>query len=320
MDAIPSTKGPRQHKSGIVSFELFNITMQFLVVALGALGLVSAAPASSVDAVTVTTVVDSASTGYDWSANWLQTFPIHNSCNETNYNQLVAGLAEAQELAAHARDHTVRFGNNSNFFRKYFGDDTPSGEVVGIFENVVRADKKDVLFRCDDIDGNCHQDGWAGHWRGENASDQTVICDLSFTTRQYLSQVCSQGYTVSGSKNTVYWASDLLHRIWHTDKLGHGVIGHYADTYEECLELAQTNASEAVRNSATLRYYALDVYAYDIAVPGTGCSGDDEDSDDEHDHDHESASSETATASSSESEETGGTECHTHSDGETHCV
>ncbi|CUM57475.1 uncharacterized protein AC631_04337 [Debaryomyces fabryi] len=273
-----------------------------------------AAPASSssisVD-VTVTKYVDSSSTAYDWSEDWIKNFPIHKSCNDSQFNQLSNALEETQILAAHARDHTARFGNLSKFYQKYFGD-APSGEVVGWFENIVNSDKSNTLFRCDDIDDNCKLDGWAGHWRGENASNENVICDLSYTSRLYLSQMCSQGYTVSKSKNSLFWAGDLLHRIWHTDSIGQGVVGHYADTYDECLKLAKTNTTEAVRNSATLRYYALDVYAYDIAVPGKGCTGDEN-------KDSEDNSSSTTDASKSSSEAEEGTECHTHSNGETHC-
>lgn len=271
-----------------------------------------AAPASSNEDITVTKYVDSTSTAYDWSEDWVQNFPIHKSCNDSQFNQLSNALEETQLLAAHARDHTARFGNLSKFYQKYFGD-APSGEVVGWFENIVSSDKSKTLFRCDDIDDNCKLDGWAGHWRGENATNENVICDLSYTSRLYLSQMCSQGYTVSNSKNSVFWAGDLLHRIWHTDSIGQGVVGHYADTYDECLELAKKNITEAVRNSATLTYYALDVYAYDIAVPGKGCTGDKK-------SDRESDSSSSAEASKSSSETVVGSECHTHSNGETHCA
>jgi hypothetical protein len=37
--------------------------------------------------------------------------------------------------------------------------------------------------------------------------------------------------------------------------------------------LAKNAPQQAVRNSATLRRFAVDVYAYDIALPGEGCSG-----------------------------------------------
>lgn len=305
---------------------------------LSIIGSAIAAPVQTTSgAVTVTAVVDATSTPYDWTDGWVTGFSIHKSCNNTEFNQLTQAFEETQALAAHARDHTLRFGNNSEFYRKYFGDDTPSGEVVGIFDNIVNGDKTGVLFRCDDIDGNCKNDGWAGHWRGENATDETVICELSYTSRLFLSQVCSQGYTVAGSKNSIFWAGDLLHRVWHTDKLGQGVVGHYADTYEECLELAKTNSSEAVRNSATLRYYALDVYAYDLSVPGVGCSGK-VDSEDDSEHSHADTSSTQTASATTEAVESAtdavesttdaptatesheeGTECHTHADGDVHC-
>ena len=257
---------------------------------------------------------------FSWDATWNQDSEIHKSCNLTQRNQLVQAFTETKLLAQHAKEHTLRFGNLSKFYRKYFGD-APSGEVVGLYENVISANKTGVLFRCDNIDGNCDLDGYAGHWRGSNGTDETVICDLSYTSRLFLSQVCSRGYTVAGSKNTVFWAGDLLHRIWHTDKIGQGVVGHYADTYNECLDLAKNNATYAIRNSASLRYYAMDVYAYDIAVPGKGCTG--KAPKDTTSTSQASAASETASETATKSKETGsdhGSECHTHANGETHCV
>lgn len=282
----------------------------------------------------VTAFVESESTAGIWSDGWVKSFPIHNSCNQTKFNQLSAGLDEAMQIAAHARDHALRFGNNSEIFRKYFGNGLPA-TVAGVFDSVVNADKSAMLFRCDDIDGNCKFDGWAGHWRGENGTDQTVICDLSFTTRRRLSQLCSQGWTVAHSKDNLFWATDLLHRFWHTTVLGHGLVGHYADSYDDSLELALTNSTYAVINSVSLRLFALETYANDITVPGVGCAGDDsessqvtasssttaatslitsitstttedhDDHDDEDDHDHSTTEA--------------GTECHEHADGSVHC-
>lgn len=289
--------------------------MKFSTVLLSLLPTLTLAQSSSGNEQTSTIWVEASSTSaYEWSENWYKDFPIHSSCNRTKYNQLVQAFQETKDLAAHARDHTLRYGNESEFYQRYFGN-APIGEVVGWFAAVVDQDKTGMLFRCDDIDGNCRQAGWAGHWRGENGTDETVICDLSFTSRLHLSQLCSQGYDVKSGKTTVYWAGDLLHRVWHTTKMGQTVIDHYADTYDECLELAESNPDEAVRNSASLRYYALDVYAYDVAIPGEGCSGSDDDDDDDS-----SSAEASATESATQSTETsGGTECHTHSNGETHC-
>jgi hypothetical protein len=114
---------------------------------------------------------------------------------------------------------------------------------------------------------------WAGHWRGSNASDETVICELSYTSRWNLAGLCGYGYTVAGGPLASFFASDLIHRLFHTDQIGEGTVFHYADTYQECLDLARENPDEAVRNAHSLQYFALDVYAYDIAVPGQGCTG-----------------------------------------------
>ncbi|KAI7278810.1 zincin [Hortaea werneckii] len=291
---------------------------------------------------------------YSWNSGMTRAYPIHQSCNATETALLEQAFAEMAVLAAHARDHILRFGNSSSFFTKYFGKAT-TGEPAGWLDKIVNGDKSGVLFRCDDIDGNCWQDGWAGHWRGENATDETVICEMSYTSRWPLAGLCGYGYTVAAEKTTAYFASDLMHRVYHTDKIGESVVGHYADTYEECLQLAKDSPEEAVRNSATLRYFALDVYAYDIAVPGQGCTGEPV-PEEEDDHSHDSATSNSSsmsasptasmtsssmesvptadaattatTATSAESAEateassttSAEVECHTHNGGEVHCV
>jgi len=94
--------------------------------------------------------------------------------------------------------------------------------------------------------------------------------------------MCSYGYTVAGSSTVAYFGSDLIHRLHHTDKMGEGVVGHYADDYQGCLQLAVDDPAQAVRNSASLRYFALDVYAYDVAVPGQGCTGEPSEGGDDH--------------------------------------
>lgn len=284
---------------------------------------------------------------YDWSANWNPDIQIHQSCNRTQYLQLMNAWEETKELSKHARDHTSRFGNQSYIYKKYFGD-AATAEVIGWFDNVVNQDKTTVLFRCDNPDGNCANEGWAGHWRGTNGSDETVICDLSYETRRSLKQLCSLGYDVSTGQNSVFWSADFLHRLWHTDTVGQSTVDHYADTYEECLELANESPEDAVRNSASLRLYALEVYAYDITLPGQGCSGDSDDEDEpligssatrstsgasssassnvesttsveesdlDHSHTESTESTESVTGSQTTSQN-----CHTHEGGETHCI
>lgn len=296
---------------------------------------VAPATSSSGEPLTVTRFVDSEATSYRWDEGWNKDFIIHSSCNNSQYNQIYAGLQEAKLLATHAKDHVLRFGNESDFFGKYFGNSS-TAEVVGWYDGVVNGDKGKALFRCDNPDGNCANDGWAGHWRGENGTDETVICDFSYENRLYLSQVCSRGYTVANSKNTLYWASDLLHRIWHTS-MGQGTVGHFADSYEDCLALAKDAPNEAVRNSDTLRFFALDVYAYDVAVPGVGCTGELENQSSESSASasssaaasaatSESTTKTSSTSASSTTKETSSAKtleeghCHTHEGGEVHCV
>lgn len=95
--------------------------------------------------------------------------------------------------------------------------------------------------------------------------------------------MCSLGYTVSNSETNPFWASDLLHRLFHMPAIGQSWVDHFAEGYEEVVELAAANGSLATRNSETLQYFALEVYAFDVVVPGVGCLGEYE-----HGHEHES--------------------------------
>ncbi|KAI4739670.1 zincin [Aureobasidium sp. EXF-12298] len=286
--------------------------------------------------VTTVTVSGTAATSYPQPAIEIQGFPIHSSCNGTERRQLEKALGDTIKIAQQAAQHIYTHGNESTLYTKYFGQ-APTAGVIGWYEKLIHGDHDGILFRCDDIDGNCHQEDWGGHWRGENATDETVICPLSYSTRQPLEALCANGYTVANGKLATYFAADLMHRLYHTTKIGEGAAEHYADTYTECLELAQENSAEAVRNTHTLQYFALDVYAMEVALPGEGCTGTPaEESDDSHAA--ASASSASAatssgvtsaaattavstTASQSASKTTSaGTECHTHAGGEVHCA
>lgn len=95
---------------------------------------------------------------YEWTQNALQEYPIHSSCNATESRLLRQGIDETIELAEHARDHISIFGNSSYFYRKWFGT-AAAGEAIGWYEKMIHGDKTGLLFRCDDPDGNCQQDG-----------------------------------------------------------------------------------------------------------------------------------------------------------------
>ncbi|KAF9874749.1 hypothetical protein CkaCkLH20_07886 [Colletotrichum karsti] len=251
---------------------------------------------------------------YSWSKGWQKTFPIHQSCNATLRAQLEVGLAETQQLAAHARDHLLRFGAASEHVRKYFGN-ASTAAAVGWYERVASADKSAMTFRCDDPDRNCAtQAGWAGHWRGDNATQETVICPLSFEIRRPLSSVCGLGYTVANSKLNTFWATDLLHRAFHVPAVSLGQVEHYAEDYASVLDLARNNATYSVVDSDALQYFAIDVWAYDVAAPGVGCSGELEEEKEDTPAATTTPPTPAATTSSAPQE------CHTHDDGVIHCV
>lgn len=75
------------------------------------------------------------------------------------------------------------------------------------------------------------------------------------------------------SSRLLFWASDLLHRLYHLPEIGQGYIDHYAEGYEGIIEAAAANATNSTRDSDGLQYFALEAYAYDIILPGQGCPG-----------------------------------------------
>lgn len=89
-----------------------------------------------------------------------------------------------------------------------------------------------------------------------------------------------------------------MHRLYHVPVIGEGIVEHYADGYEGVQELAAgSNYTWAGSNSATLTYFATEVWAYDVAVPGEGCVGTPVES-------SSSSPSATATATATETETT----------------
>ncbi|CDM33564.1 hypothetical protein DTO013E5_7415 [Penicillium roqueforti] len=262
-----------------------------------------------------------------WDAGAVNEFPIHSSCNATQRRQIAQGLNETIAIAEHAKNHILRWGNESTIYKKFFGG-RPTMETIGAFDVVVNGDRKDLLFRCDNPDGNCDIEGYAGHWRGENGTHETVICDLSYQTRRSLSTMCGLGYTVSQSETNTFWATDLLHRLYHVPAIGQNWVDHFADGYEAVVDMAKTNATLSTHDSESLQYFALEVYAYDIAVPGVGCAGV------QHTHDEadEADAQTTSAAVTSQSTPTATTtdapsttssvpaNCHTHDGGVLHCT
>lgn len=155
--------------------------------------------------------------------------------------------------------------------------------------------------------------------------------------------MCALGYNVAESKTNTFWAGDLLHRLFHMPAIGWEYIEHFASEYEEVVELAASENTTSTRDSNTLQYFALEAWAFDIAVPGVGCG------EESHSHSHEAASSSaapaapavTTSASATQSQAPSSTlsipavsghadmilpntdtlqNCHTHEGGDLHCT
>ena len=126
--------------------------------------------------------------------------------------------------------------------------------------------------------------------------------------------MCGQGYTVAEGATNTFWASDLMHRLYHVPAVGYGFIEHYVETYDDVIEFAENGTTTNTRDSDVLQYFALDAYAYDIAVPGVGCNNATSISEASSTSSGTPTSSQAATQTSSAAQE-----CHTHSDGTVHC-
>lgn len=92
--------------------------------------------------------------GYSAQASPAPAFPIHESCNATLSAQLTRALDETVVLARHAKEHLLRWGGESPFVQKYFGNGTTS-TPIGWYERIISADRGNIVFRCDDPDENC---------------------------------------------------------------------------------------------------------------------------------------------------------------------
>lgn len=270
---------------------------------------------------------------------------IHESCDAGQARFIQAGLDDMNTLAKHAYDRILKYGEHDEMYTKYFGN-ASSASAAGFYAQLLYGNKPGVLFRCDNPDGNCNEvtaEGpWAGHYRGKNATEQTVICPPTYTRRRQLANLCWDGVEIGSVPPAMWLATDFMHRLIHVPSITYNHIDHAADSLGGVLELAAKNDSMAVWNQNTYQFYALDAYAYDVVWPGKSCvtanppqeegthsapvavtstvtvsisepTATAEAVEDDHaGHDH--AAEETATPTATAAEH-----CHTHADGEIHC-
>ncbi|WVF72582.1 hypothetical protein IAT40_007399 [Kwoniella sp. CBS 6097] len=246
---------------------------------------------------------------------------IHESCNATQRRMLEKGLADAFEVATVAQEYVAANGPEDPVFQKYFGKEQKSyTTVLGVWESLLTSNKEGVIFRCDNPDGNCGQPGWRGHWRGDNATMETVICDLSYTDRLYNEAFCMFGYTVAGSPLGTHWSIDLIHRMFHVPTITNNLVGHYSEDYASALELAEHNATYSSVDSDALQAFAAHVYAVEVAKGGDACIGQAAEAhDDSHGAAASSSAAPAATSAAASATSSAAESCHTHADGAVHC-
>lgn len=110
--------------------------------------------------------------------------------------------------------------------------------------------------------------------------------------------MCGMGYTVAGSPTNTFWATDLLHRVLHIPAISEEIVDHYAEDYADALRQAKEEPEKSGHDSDVLQMFAVDAWAYDIAAPGIGCTGEMEE---EEEAESEAASSTSSSAPSATS-------------------
>ncbi|KAI3609564.1 gpi-anchored protein [Moniliophthora roreri] len=249
---------------------------------------------------------------------------IHESCNATERRQLTKALRETYELATVARDYVLKNGHDDKLFKTYFGTAQPY-PVLGANEQLISGNKTGILFRCDNIDGKCLWSrrvvrtlAWQECYFGDRHLPHYHMKDANHSSSSAPWAIQSR---IRVHPTTLQLIS-CRHRFYHIPTIGNGIIGHYADSYEECLQLAIDHPENATYNTHSLQYFAADVYARVIGNPGEGCTGNftlhlntmgSTSTGDSKTYSGETTHNDKTTSNSN------GQHCHTHANGEVHC-
>ncbi|WWC59804.1 uncharacterized protein I303_102366 [Kwoniella dejecticola CBS 10117] len=198
-----------------------------------------------------------------------------NSCNTTQLELIGEGLAQTFKLVEHGRDHLRRFGNDS-FFQRWFGNDNNPLILEGLYDRIVSGDKGNVSFTCDDVDSLCNgKYGIIPGYFSPSTPELTVVCPTYYLSKGPLAELCTNGETIASQGSESTDGSWFLHRLLHLPQTTGGGLSDVVDSAHDAVDLAQgVNATQAIKNIHSIQYYALDVYASDILLPGEGCLGD----------------------------------------------
>lgn len=80
-----------------------------------------------------------------------------------------------ENLALVARNQVLNYGTSDAIYKTHFGNG-PTAGFIGWFSKLLAGDKTVLSFVAAILTGT----GWAGHWRCENATEETVICELLY--------------------------------------------------------------------------------------------------------------------------------------------
>ncbi|GAA6032235.1 hypothetical protein JCM8097_007137 [Rhodosporidiobolus ruineniae] len=211
----------------------------------------------------------------NWSAGAHKGYSVSSTCTFDERRAIGDGLDEALELAAQARDHLRRYGNDT-IFNAWFGSETDPNLLLGLYDRLVDGDKTGITFRCDDVDDECNGKYGIipGYFRA-TAKDETVVCPTYYLAKPRLEETCVNRWTLANNGSELTQGAWFMHRLLHLPTGSGGRLSDVVDTVGAALELAQgVNHTQAAYSIHTVQYYALDVYAYDILAPGVGCRGD----------------------------------------------
>ena len=199
------------------------------------------------------------------------TYPSIENCNATQVKMINKYYQDLLEVASVARAHLISEGVDEAF-EHWFGENGNPLTVLGIIDNIVQGDKDGVLYRCDDIEGTCasHPTTYPGYHR-VNASQETVLCDLFFTSKKPLEDMCVIG-NITTVKPKKFAGIDLFHRFLHIESISKGFVAEYVEDMDQLVDYAEHNSSYAVINTDNILYYIAESYALEL-TPG-GCLGD----------------------------------------------
>jgi hypothetical protein len=206
----------------------------------------------------------------DYFRTWSTiTFPYAENCNATQMKYIDKYYQDMLEVSSIAREHLIQNGTDE-IFEHWFGQGNLL-TVLGVIDNIVQGDKAGVLYRCDDIDGGCaeHLTTWPGYHRS-TAENETVLCDLFFTSKRPIEDMCNIGDILEVEPKT-FAGIDLFHRFLHLESINKGFVSEYTETFEEIVDYAKENNTYAVINTDNILYYLAE--AYSVSLASKGCLG-----------------------------------------------